>query len=70
MNVSFVKKMDVQILGGMWQTTQNLYTNPYGVAHPAIMHLRSTNTNNNHSWFHSRKPCMDDVGNPGSVNAR
>lgn len=58
--------MDVQIYSKMWQTT-NLY-NSYNI-HPAIMQMK-TNNNECDSWFHSRKPSMDDVGNPTSVNAR
>ena len=58
--------MDVQTYSRMWQTP-NLY-NSYN-AHPAIMQLKA-NSNELHSWFNSRKPSMDDVGNPTSVNAR
>ncbi|KOX80117.1 hypothetical protein WN51_08197 [Melipona quadrifasciata] len=49
----------------MWQTP-NLCS---AYKHPALMQLQANN-NEFHSWFHSRKPSMDDVGNPTSVNAR
>lgn len=44
--------------------TSNLYN-----VHSALAHLKMNN-NEYDSWFHSRKPSMDDVGNPTSVNAR
>ncbi|EFN69855.1 hypothetical protein EAG_11473 [Camponotus floridanus] len=49
----------------MWQSTDLCAS----YNHPAFMQLRM-NSNEFHSWFHSRKPSMDDVGNPTSVNAR
>jgi hypothetical protein len=49
----------------MWQPTNLCAT----YNHPAFKQLRM-NSNEFHSWFHSRKPSMDDVGNPTSVNAR
>lgn len=51
----------------MWQSANHMCTTTYN--YPAFMQLRM-NSNEFHSWFHSRKPSMDDVGNPTSVNAR
>lgn len=59
------RTMDAQMYSRMWQTP-NLYTT---YKHPALMQLQANN-NEFHSWFHSRKPSVDDVGNPTSVNAR
>lgn len=59
------RTMDAQMYSRMWQTP-NLYST---YKHPALMQLQANN-NEFHSWFHSRKPSVDDVGNPTSVNAR
>jgi hypothetical protein len=55
-------RMDVQAVG--WQVPNLL-----AGSHPALLQLRAS-SNELHSWFHSRKPSMDEVGNPNSVNAR
>lgn len=59
------RTMDAEMYSRMWQTP-NLYST---YKYPALMQLQANN-NEFHSWFHSRKPSMDDVGNPTSVNAR
>lgn len=61
--------IDVESYSRMWQTTANLY-NAYNPHPAAIMQLHQASNNEFHSWFHSRKPPMDDVGNPTSFNAR
>ncbi|KAI4504790.1 hypothetical protein M0802_000340 [Mischocyttarus mexicanus] len=58
-------------VGGQWLTT-NLciaYKQPQQQQQRAAMQLQTIN-NEFHSWFRSRKPSLDDVGNPTSVNAR
>lgn len=65
-----VVEMDVQTLAGgasVWQAP-NFYA--ASAHHPALVRLRS-NGNELHTWFHhSRKPSMDEVANPNSVNSR